>query len=97
MNDFTKIIDNYKEVSPCLLKISENIKNFQRIEHSVIFTYLFCYFSKKNISVEDLSTIFNLYLIQITFLIILKKYPLFFLIISLKKMIHPILKKVRTI
>ena len=61
MNDFTKIIDNYKEVSPCLLKISENIKNFQRIEHSVIFTYLFCYFSNKNISVEDLSNIFNFY------------------------------------
>ena len=61
MNDFSQIIENYKEVSPCLLKISENIKNFQRIEHSIIFTYLFCYFSKNNISVEDLSNILNFY------------------------------------
>ena len=61
MNDFSEIIENYQEVSPCLLKITENIKNFQRIEHSIIFTYLFCYYSKNNINEKDLSNILNNY------------------------------------
>jgi len=61
MNDFNEIIENYKKDSLCLLKISENIKNFKKIDHSIIFTYLLCYFSKNNINVEDLSIILNFY------------------------------------
>ena len=61
MNNFTEIIENYKNVSPFLLKITENIKNFKRIEHSIIFGYLLCYFSTKIINVEDLSNILNSY------------------------------------
>ena len=61
MNDFNEIIKNYKNVSACLLKISENITTFKKIKHSIIFSFLLCYFSKRFIDEEDLSNILYFY------------------------------------
>ena len=61
MNDFNEIIKKYKNASACLIKISENITNFKALEHSIIFSYLLCHFSKRFIDVKDLSNILYFY------------------------------------
>ena len=61
MNDFNEIIKKYKNVSTCLLKISENITTFKKLEHSNIFSFLLFHFSKRFIDEEDLSNILYFY------------------------------------
>ena len=61
MNDYNKIISNYKEYSPCLFELQKNYQMLKNPSHTYIFSYLIGYFSQMNININDFIAIFEEY------------------------------------
>ena len=61
MEEFNKIIEDYNNFAPCLMKLGDNDNNFKRISHKFIFSYLLGYFSKNKINNNDFHFILNNY------------------------------------
>ena len=61
MKDFDKIMEDFNNFAPCLIKMEDNDNNFKKISHKFIFSYLLGYFSKNNINNNDFQFILNNY------------------------------------
>ena len=61
MNDYNKIIGNYKNIYPSFFLINSNSKSLKNPSHIYIFSYLLGYFSHINININDFKPIFEEY------------------------------------